>query len=168
MANLLPNKIKQSIQKDLFNRKLVVASFALGLLLSISLIVLSAWWGSLVIRKNGLSGFSSTNGQELNNKKIEAEIKIVNNYWTEPLISTMLAKTIALKPAGLKISSLVVERGEVGKITKLSLVGLANNRNNLVNYVNLLRQEQFFSGVDLPVENLISDQGGQFVINLEK
>ena len=179
MANLLTSETKQNLQSDLLGRKLVGASLALGLLLIIILVILGSFWTSLFIRKSGLASLSSTTNKELKEfpvtndpvsllKKIEAEVKIVNNYWSEPLISTLVTKTITLKPAGLKILGFVVERGEAGQPTKLSLVGLVDNRSGLVNYVNLLRQDKFFSRVDLPVESLISDQGGQFVINLEK
>jgi len=179
MANLLTSETKQNLQSDLLGRKLVGASLALGLLLIITLIILGSFWVSLFIRESGLVSPPSTTNKELKGppgssnsaswlKKIEDEVKIINNYWSEPLISILVVKTMALKPASLKILGFVVERGEASQTTKLSLVGLADSRNGLVNYVNLLRQDKFFSRVDLPVESLISDRGGQFVINLEK
>ncbi len=179
MANLLPNKEKQNLQSDFLSRKLVIASLALGILLIIVLVIIGSFLVGLFIRERSLANFSLASNQEskivrdLDNsmtllKKIDAEVKTINSYWSEPLISILVAKALTLKPAGLKISGIIIERVEAGKPTKLSLVGLASGRNELVNYVDLLRRDKFFTRVDLPVENLISDQGGQFVINLEK
>ena len=179
MANLLTNEIKQKLQSDLLGRKLVVVSLVLGLLLVIILIILGSFLANLFIRERGLSSLSVVSSESLKAetgpsnpasllKKIESQVKIVDDYWSEQLISTMVVKTITLKPTGLKILGFVAARGEVGQATKLSFIGLASSRNQLVDYVNLLRQDKFFSRVDLPVESLLSDQGGQFVINLEK
>jgi len=179
MANLLPNEIKQKQGQDFGRRKFVVAGFALGLLLLIILIIAVSFWINLFIRNSGLAGLAPAVKNELQEagalaervallKKIETEAKTINSYWSEPLVSSMVRKALVLKPNGIRVSGLVVERGVIGKASKIALVGLASSRNDLVGYVNLLRQDKFFTKVDLPVESLISDAGGQFVINLEK
>jgi hypothetical protein len=179
MANLLTNEIKQKIKRDLFGRKLIAVSLVVGLWLVIVAIIAGAFWAHLSIRNKAWANIVLQVGSGVKEdnvpnetaslfKKIESEVKVVNSYWSEPAISALLEKAISLKPAGLKVFGLVAERGELNKATKLSLVGLAGSRASLVNYVNSLKQDKFFTRVDLPVESLISEQGGQFVINLEK
>lgn len=179
MANLLPNEIKQNLQRDLANRKLLAIGLVVTLWLIIALVIIGSVWVNLFIRESGVADISGAVSREIKEdgitidqasllKKFGNQIKIITGYWSEPLISSLVAKALSPKPAELKISGLVIERGEIGKSTKLSLIGVASGRNSLVNYVNLLRQDGFFTKVDLPVESLISDQGGQFIINLEK
>ncbi|MFA5022710.1 MAG: hypothetical protein WC385_03145 [Candidatus Paceibacterota bacterium] len=179
MANLLPNEIKQNLQRDLANRKLLAISLVVTLWLIIALVIIGSVWVNLFIRESGVADVSGAVNREVKEgiasvdqtfllKKLGDQIKVVNGFWSEPLTSVMIAKALSPRPVGLKISGLVIERGELGKTIKLSLIGLASGRNELVNYVNLLRQDKFFTKVDLPVESLISDQGGQFTINLEK
>ncbi|MFA5001245.1 MAG: hypothetical protein WC531_03450 [Candidatus Paceibacterota bacterium] len=179
MANLLTPETKQRLQRDLFDRKLVVSAWALGLFLIIIIVILGSIWASLFIRASGLASLSASVDNET--KEVESpsnsatilkeageRVKILNDYWSEPLVSALVVKAIGLKPTSLKISGLALARGELGQPIKLSLVGLAETRASLVDYVNLLKQDKFFTKVDLPVESLISDTGGQFIINLEK
>lgn len=179
MANLLTDEIRQKQQKNLLLRKLTIASLAVSLLLVVILVVEVSFWANLFIRQNGLADFSSAISKDLKKsretktetsllKKIGDEAEIIKNYSAETPISVMVKEAVGSKPSGLKILGFVVERGEMGKAVKMSLVGLVSSRGELVNYVNLLRQTKFFSRVDLPVESLISDRGGQFVISLEK
>ncbi len=179
MANLLTDEVKQKFDRDLFNRRLVLAGLAWGLLFLIIAIILGAFWASLFIRNSGWANISPVASHKLSEignasdttawlKKIDSQTKILNSYWSEPLVSGIVAKTLSLKPADIKITGLTIERGDAGGPVKLALAGLADSRTGLVNYVNLLRQANFFTKVDLPVESLLNNQGGQFVINLEK
>ncbi len=179
MANLLINEEKKKLQRDLLLRKLVVASFALTLLLFFATIVLGAFWLSLVIRQGIVPNISSSVGQGKDEltfgpsdpvallEKVRGQVKIINSYWSEPVISEIIAQSLAPKPMSLKISGLTLERLPDGKIN-LALSGVAPSRASLITYANALRQENFFSTVDLPVESLISGEGGQFIINLSK
>lgn len=180
MANLLINEEKKNLQQDLSRRKLVVVSFALTLLLLFLVIVLSAFWLSLVIRQEqGIGANSSPVANQKQDKlvsgpsdpisllkKVGEQVKIVNHYWSEPIISEMVSKSLFIKPGGLRISSFTVERLLDEKKVNMSLSGTTPSRASLIAYVNSLRQENFFSTVDLPVESLISSEGGQFIINL--
>jgi hypothetical protein len=179
VANLLTNEAKRNFQKDFLNRKLVIVGLAIGLLLVVTIIVLGSLQVSLFIRTSKITKVPSVTRNETKNamrssdltlliKKTEDQIKIANSYWSETPVSAMMAEILNLKPKDIKISGFAVERVEVGEKTKLSISGSAGGRVGLVNYVNLLRQDKFFSRVDLPVESLISDQGGRFIINLEK
>ena len=179
MANLLTPETKQWLRRDLFGRKLIVGARFLGLLLIIIIVILGSIWASLFIRVSGLASLSASINNEIKEvespsnsatilKAVGERVKILNDYWSEPLASVLMDKAILLKPVGLKISGLALARSEQGQPIKLSLVGLADTRASLVNYVNLLKQDKFFTKVDLPVESLISDTGGQFIINLEK
>jgi hypothetical protein len=179
MANLLTDEAKKDLRRDLFERKLVVFGLISGVLLVIPVITLSAFWLNLYIREVGLNkvtnsasvgvGDSKTQaGDKILLKESIANAKVLESLWTENLFSELVSKIFFNKPAGINISGFVSERGGINQPTKVSIVGLAKSRGAIVNYVNSLRDEKFFSQVDLPVESLINEEGGQFVINLEK
>ena len=132
------------------------------------LIILISFLTSLLIRASGSTKISSAIGKEMTEPAKLPEVKILNDYWAEPALSTDLVKIVTEKPIGIKISAFTVERGEVGRPSKLAISGLAGSREVLVRYVDILRQDKFFARVDLPVESLLREQGGPFVINLEK
>jgi len=151
----------------------------MGIWLLIVIIIMGSILVSLFIRVNGLASLSSSVRRELKETGIPVnstallkitgeQVKILNDYWSEPLASVLIIEASRFKSMGIKISGLALARGEVGQPVKIALVGLADTRAELVNYVNLLKQDKFFTKVDLPVESLISDAGGQFIINLEK
>lgn len=178
MANLLPIQIKLAQRRNLFYRKLIIAGLAIGLFLVICLVLLFSFWANLFIREGGKGNFFLSASHETKEidpladsqflmKKVKFEAELIDRHWSGSLISEMISWTISPRPARIKISGFSILRAEEG-VNKISLIGVSNNRNDLVGYVNSLRQTQYFSKVDLPVESLISDKGGQFVINLEK
>jgi hypothetical protein len=179
MANLLPDKTKKELRRDFWWRKFVVGGISLSLFLTIVIILFASIWAGLFIRERGLAKVSTTSNKESGEtmsgedsisliKKVKDNSEIINQYWSEPLLSIMIERVLASKPKDIKVSGLSLLRSGKEVPIKISLTGLTNGRQTLVDYVNLLRQEKFFTRVDLPVESLISDEGGQFVINLEK
>lgn len=179
MANLLTDEIKKDLQRDTLNRRLIAVSLAIMFLLLITLFILGALGANLLVMKRGLSSLLSvvsgeTKAVKISNdsisflKKLESEAEMIDGFWSETTFSSLIKESIGLKTNDLKITSLVIERGELKQPLKMSLIGLADSRNALIDYVNILRRENFFLRVNLPVESLISDRGGQFVISLEK
>lgn len=177
MANLLTVEARKSLKNDFLHRKLIVVSIAGVLLLLVAIIIWLTFWFSLLIEKRSL-GVREENlpvdeqredfAPVVDQSETIANAKELKLLWSEPLASTLITKAIELKPSMIKLNGFALSRQKEGESTRFSLTGSTTSRGDLVSYVNFLRQSGLYSRVDLPVENLISDKGGPFILNLEK
>ncbi|HRZ30274.1 MAG TPA: hypothetical protein P5274_01225 [Candidatus Paceibacterota bacterium] len=169
MANLLTIEAKKKNIHDRQLRQLVVV---LGLLVSLFLVALIfnlALWLNFNIQKRPLSLKSSlADSSVVMAEESLARDKITQlaKWWTKSNWSVAIAKIEEVRPATIKIYQIAGVFTEKGQTLTMMLNGQTTSRQDLVKFTDDLRQDDFFSAVDLPIESLLIGNNGQFSINL--
>jgi hypothetical protein len=78
-------------------------------------------------------------------------------------ISSVFPKVVAAKTPDIVITALVFSGSEA----TLKVIGKAKTRNSLVDFSKKLRLEKSFSGIDVPVSDLVKDKDIEFTINIK-
>lgn len=128
------------------------------------------------------NNFSDENNQSLNTEdknhineilnfpaKLESKLMFFKTAITEPLVTEQLSKIIDSLPNGVKINSISFSQDRIvdnknGIVILIS--GISANRDLLVNFVAKLKQDNSFSGVEVPVSNLTKDKNLPFSMNI--
>lgn len=170
MANLLTPETKKKLIHDRQLRQLVVGLGLINILLLLAVTFNLALWLNFNIQKIPFSSqFLSNNPsttEEIDFSVVENNLTQLAKLWPKSDWSTAIAKVESLQPKTIKIYQFAGVFSEKDKSLNFVLVGESSDRQDLVDLADRLRQDDFFSQVDLPIESLLTSSNGQFTLNL--
>lgn len=173
MINLLTKEEKNNLNNEQRARQAVAFVSLLTILFSVGVVVSLSFFINLKIQR----GDSPTNLSVENdsmpsltaeeNKLTESKIKRLTDLWPEENWSNIVIHFISNKPQVIKISQFAGVFDPKDKKMNLAITGNTDSRDQLVLFGDQLKTDDSFSKVDLPINNLLNEKGGQFSIKLE-
>lgn len=175
MFNLLPENLKDKINKDYNLRRAVVVFAFLIFLGATFLVFLFPSWIVSIYKEEQISLQAKNNSQStleadvnvvaLNIKKINSELRTVDtafgNRKVVPVIDTILSK----KTKSISIKELTYKSEDPSQVT-VYIEGISATRNALSTFVKNLQETKVFKAVNLPISNFAKDKDITFSINL--
>jgi hypothetical protein len=175
MINFLSEKNKKEVKSEYSFRVISVFSIVFSFVMVFVLVFLMPSHILSVYRKAVISDQlnmikSSTSNQtdsSLNEvKKINEIVKVLPSSVTvHKDFSGLIKNIINIKNSSITISSISVEPDSTQGI-KISLKGFSKTRDGLTKFVKDIRDLKLFSGVDLPISNLVKSADIDFMISL--
>ena len=176
MINLLLPADKKIISKTYHWRVAVVYSVTIGLLSIIAIIAVTAFYGALLIDQGSLkntlqleTGGAGVKEFDSYASQIIRANKMINLLTADQgnlhLASGLFERIIAVKPAGIKLTTIEVGRDDKNQWT-LNLRGTSGQRNDLMNFITGLKKDSLFATIDSPFANLIKGGKSEFTITI--
>jgi len=170
MANLLTIEAKKKKSRARQLRQLTVIFGLLGGLFLIAFIFNLALWLNFNIQKGSINLNSvlrdrSTLGVE-ESRQAKDKITQLAKWWPESDWSIAIVKIKEYQPQTIKIQQIAGVYSEKNKAMNMMLNGETTSRQDLVKFTEELKQDNFFSSVELPIESLLVGSNGQFSLSL--
>lgn len=165
MANVLPPEEKKRLVREVRSR--VLLTFALVLLVG-ALVAIACIIPALISVQFAISDIPDdaelsqvARDDQAKHARALALVTALNPIvlaTTTP--SRSLAAALAVKPAGVSVTSITYSRGEI------RLSGVSRNRQAVNDFREALEADRRFTSVSVPVAALIGSQDGRFTITL--
>lgn len=176
MLNLLTEKQKKIIKAEYRERLILILLMSLSLTTLVFLICFVPFYYYTSIKEGAVTEqFQSLKqrGTENEDKNLTENLKDLKNnlLLLKPALQDFslqapIVRLTALKPVGIKISSLGVINESTGNL-KMFVQGVARNRESLQNFKKILEQEANIKSVEMPTSNiLIYKTDIEYTINL--
>jgi hypothetical protein len=176
--NLLPNKEKETLKKNLKLRFLILAlfllsiSFLLGLIMLLPSYFLALGNLSKISLENSLSTLKNDDTVKtiLNlPQEINSKLKLLQANSKSVSVTDTVSKIIKYLPAGVKLNSVSFAKNQNYKDkdgTVVMVSGVALSRDSLVLFASSLKESGLFSDVEVPVSSLTKDRNLPFSMNI--
>lgn len=183
MINLLPLEYKKSQRKSLLFRVSFVALIVFSLVIAASSILLLPLYLSATTQVKGekdrldlyktSQSFSDTETSSRIIADTNNKISIFTLEEPDFQFSTLLTLLNDITPSGISITDISLIMSDVNKKNiQLELTGNANTRDSLVRFVDVLKAQDNFESVELPISGLVKDKNidfnMSFVVNYEE
>jgi Tfp pilus assembly protein PilN len=170
--NLLPEKNKEEIREEKKFRTIVAQEFSFVFPILILVAILFSIQVILDTQSQGLSAAYSNEqnqGSYQDLKTYEEKFQSINAKTA--LISKVLDNHLEWSVVLVKLSQLVPDdisiTGIANKEYRLFLIGRARTREKLLEFQGVLNGSDCFSGVNMPLSNLVSKENIDFQIDFE-
>lgn len=174
MINLLPPAGKKQIVQLYWLRVAVVYFFLVTAVALITVALILPTYFFVGFQTHSLSSYISESGiapdalQEIEDAIAEANTLGALLIDTPTFVTTAEIITVIEDIARdqVSITSVTVERDEIGKVTNIEVTGTAPSRAMLVEYRDAITAHAYFAEVNLPISNLAKDQNVPFLLEL--
>ncbi len=170
MSNLLPFDEKKKIARARRARAVAVAALLLFYAGTIASVALFPSYLLLRVKENNVVSELADIRKEDFTKESESLAAVVRDINTKLHVFShddavlpvqeFITPLLLEKHPGVAVTSFHMEHSDTG--TVLSIEGEARARADLIAFVDTLKQDARFSGVNLPVSNLVRDKNIQF------
>lgn len=171
MINLLTPEIRKRLKHEEHQREVIVTLWLLFGLFFIALVLNLALWLNFriqtqtIIINNSPSLEEPISKQFIDDKLVSEQVERLLTWWPKRTWFDVLTELQALKSGAIRIGRLV---GEIrGNNLVLAIAGEASNRQELAKFADQLKNNKFFSRVDLPLNDLLAGEKSRFTLNLE-
>ena len=180
MINLLPQKNKKKLKKDILRRFIVVGGLGFS---GLVLVVIILSFASYSHMSTLVQGFSeqlrlTKNLAVLKNlEELEFEVKETNVLISSlsqdrkdmELITDDLDKVLNIQPHSIKTKGFLFECGnkEQKQPSKMMVSGNALTRKSLLNFIDDLKSSGQFKSVISPISNLLEESDVDFTLSIE-
>jgi Tfp pilus assembly protein PilN len=174
MINLLPERIQHSLRTAYYARLAAVVVFlsALAVVAGAALLAPSyflalaaenAAQSSLTASERSLAaGGDSPGVAEI--ASVSEEVSLMKSYPSAPRVAAALSAVTADVPGGVSLSSIAMTPGGSGA-SELSVSGTASTRDQLLAFADSLKKDSRFSGVSVPLSQLVSGTNAPFSLS---
>lgn len=179
MSNLLPEKNKKDILKEFFLRLIIVFFSLFFSLMCVAVVLLIPSYILSQVKEIGANDETKIFKQVSDFRKTETPFDLLekekmkiyllkesDNFSVDDIIEIIINK----KNSDIKITGIFYDNVSKNKddsnYSHLVIKGVANKRSALINFVDGLKQENYFSNIDLPVSNLVKDESVDFSLNI--
>lgn len=183
MINLLPLEYKKNQRKALLFRVSFVALIIFSLVVAASSILLLPLYLSATAQVKGekdrlnlYKASQSFSDTETSSRTITDTNNRIATFALEESnfqFSTLLTLLDGITPSGVSITDISLIMSDTNKKNiQLELTGKANTRDSLVRFVDVLKAQDNFESVELPISGLVKDKNidfnMSFVVNYEE
>lgn len=180
MFNLLPETEKEKVRKVYFMRKAIVSLVLLLIVLISGSIFLLPSYILVTYRNQDVERqIEITNNQskEKTRPELSKRLSDINNKIAKVDINEsefayydLVDRILRARPSGVLVDSLsiqsITEKGNK-KTLQVQITGVALTRDSLVQFGNILKADDVYKDVRLPVSSLASERNAEFVINFQ-
>lgn len=172
MLNLIPFEQKKRLEKEYKNRKFIMWSTHVVVVLAVSIILLVPSYFLSRTKagevKNELDHVRRVLDTELQPSEVTQELIEAsrNAQDLKPLVQKnsiySLIKIFESKPANIRIKNIVFDNERDPEPATITLTGIATDRESLRSFGRLMEARTEFSTVDLPVSNFAKEKDIEF------
>lgn len=175
MFNLLPESLKERIEKEYNLRRLIIALFFLfSIQVMFFVFMLPSWMVSKYKEETSTARVAQLDNSELLSnsnairpiiRSINAELILIDRSLEYPKVAPYLDSILAIKTSAIRINQFSFVPNSTSTET-INMQGIASTRDALVNFKRGLDDSGLFKNVDLPVSNFTKDKNIAFNITL--
>ncbi|MFC1756853.1 PilN domain-containing protein [Patescibacteria group bacterium] len=179
MINLLPPESNKNIRLEFFRRYIVVLGLGLFILMStqivlsvVSLFSISSYTRSLEDQRlstKTLAGMKNVDNLEFETQQLnDLVFSYQKNKNTARFFSEEIYKVVSMVPSSVVVSSLLFDSHATDlQTSRLIVGGNADSRGDLIDFVDSLKASEYFSEVNLPLANLLSESDIKFTLSID-